>query len=272
MKLSIRRFGSAEREMVGVHRRPNQPDAGRPAFLMCRPLGQEAIRASAMYRALAERLVREGCDCLCFDYHGTGDSPGNEEPQTLAAWVQDTLAAHEELLRDAPSRPVHWFGLAMGANIALRAAARARVAPHHVVAWQPILNGDTYMQALLDAHRHELARELRLNWHQIIERGLETEPQLPGVALGFGFGEALVAELRALKQLPLAPTQRRGVRVSCGIPDDQRAALAADDLQQVMLLDVEDRTNWMSTEAIGTALVPQDVTRALLATLAVTHA
>jgi pimeloyl-ACP methyl ester carboxylesterase len=267
MKISIRRIGTAGREMVGVHRSSERPGSLRPAFLMCRPLGQEAIRTSAMYRALAERLARDGCDSLCFDYHGTGDSPGGERMQSLALWMQDTLTAHEDLLQASPNRPVHWFGMALGANIALRAAARASVAPAKMVLWEPVIDGDRYVQALLESHRQELARELGFAWHQIVERKMEREPVLPGEVLGFDFGEMLISEIKTFSKLDLSPAIRRGVNLTCGVLEAQMTNVLPAPQGNANVFAIKDVTNWMSTEALGTALVPQDLTRALLSTV-----
>ncbi|WP_170162309.1 alpha/beta fold hydrolase [Caldimonas tepidiphila] len=268
MELSIRNFGAPGRAMVGVMQHARAGAARRSAFLLCRPYGQEAIRTSPMYRAISDRLAREGCDVLRFDYHGSGDSAGDESAQSLSLWVEDTMAAHELLLAEDPQRAVHWFGLGLGANIALRAAARARRVPRHLVLWDPVLDGPRYMQALCDSHRTELSRELGLEWHQLVRRGREREPALPGTVLGFPFGEKLCEELRHLRELPLAAAARRGVRLSCAVPEDDRPRLeGALDASRLTLHSLETRTNWMSTEAMGTAIVPQEVMRSLLSTL-----
>ncbi|HWP20993.1 MAG TPA: alpha/beta fold hydrolase [Burkholderiaceae bacterium] len=270
MDISIRRFGRAGREMVGVMQHAAAGRRPRAAFLLCRPLGQEAIRTSAMFRALADRLAREGCTVLRFDYHGTGDSPGDEGMQSMALWAEDLLAAHELLLREDPQCPVHWFGMGLGGNIAARAAARATVAPRHAVLWEPVLDGQGYMRDLLASHRSELSRELGLEWHQVLRRKREEEPSLPGVVLGFHVGAPLTEELRQLKELPLSPAARRGVKLTCAVTKDQQEAMhiAQKHLGEALRLHVvETRTNWMSTEALGTAIVPQDVPRTLLATL-----
>lgn len=273
MDLSIRHFGDAGRPMVGVLQQAAAGVPRRAAFLLCRPFGQEAIRTSAMYRALSERLAREGCDVLRFDYHGTGDSPGEEGPQSIAQWAGDMMAAHELLQGEEPQRAVHWFGMGLGANIALRAAARVRQAPRHLVLWEPVLDGARYIEALLASHRSELARELGLEWPLLLRRGREREPALPGVVLGFHVGEKLTDELRHLRELPLAAAARRGVRLVCAVHEEDHALLdGLLDRKHLLLHTLENRTNWMSTEALGTALVPQEVPRTLLATLDGSHA
>jgi uncharacterized protein len=204
MSLEVRRFGRATREMVGLLLRPSNAAARRPAFLFCRPFGQEATRTASMYRVLADRLAREGTPVLAFDYHGTGDSPGEEGDQTLRGWTEDIEAAHA-LLQDEAGGPVHWFAMGLACQMALRAAARIEQPPAHLVLWEPVFDGKTYLDAMFAAHRDELAYEYQQTWAQLIRQGRATEPAVPGDVLGFELGQALVDEIRLLQHLPLAP-------------------------------------------------------------------
>ncbi len=224
-----------------------------------------------MYRALADQLARQGCDVLRFDYHGTGDSPGEEGEQSLATMTEDALAAHDLLLDECPGQPVHWFGLGLGANVALRATARTRIAPAHLVLWEPVLDGEAYLDDLRAAHRAELARELGYSWSQLVRSGREAEPTLPGEVLGFEYGTALVDEIRALGPLPLAAAARRGSAVTCVVGADEVAAVDALMEQapaaRVRIKAAETRVDWKSTEALGSAIAPRDVALTVLATL-----
>lgn len=163
MDISIRRFGARSREVVGVLQHARKGTSLRARYLLCRPLDQEAVRSAAAFRVLSERLSRESCDVLRFDYHGTGDSPGEEQDQSLAGWAKDLLAAHEQL-EPGSAVPVNWFGMGLGATLALRAAEHAITPPRHLVLWEPVLDGASYVQALLSAHREELAREFGHPW------------------------------------------------------------------------------------------------------------
>ena len=253
--------------MVGVHQEARGEARPRARFLLCRPLGQEAVRTAAVFRVLADRLAREGCDSLRFDYHGTGDSPGEEHQQSLAHWVEDTLAAHEQLDPGA-GVPVHWFGMGLGATLALRSAMRAKTLPTHLVLWEPVLDGKAYAQTLLEAHRAELTREFGEPWHRLLQTGKVVEPTLPGDVLGFDIGQQLADELAQLHDVTLAPALRRGIHVTCAVHAEQRALLTGLDGNALLRLHtVESRTNWMSSQAMGTAIVPTDLPRTLLSTL-----
>jgi uncharacterized protein len=253
--------------MVGVHQQARSEARARARFLLCRPLGQEAVRTAAIFRVLADRLAREGCDSLRFDYHGTGDSPGEEHQQSLAGWVEDTLAAHEQI-EPGTGVPVIWFGMGLGATLALRAALRAKVLPTHLVLWEPVLDGKAYARALLDGHRAELTREFGEPWGRLLQTGKVVEPSLPGDVLGFDIGKQLADELAQLHDVTLAPALRRGIQLTCAVHAEQRALLAGLEGNALLKLHtVESRTNWMSSQAMGTAIVPPDLPRTLLSTL-----
>ncbi|MED5621726.1 serine aminopeptidase domain-containing protein [Ideonella sp. BN130291] len=265
MDLSIRRFGAPARGVVGVH----QAAAGarRARVLLCRPLGQEATRTATIFRVVSDRLSREGCDVLRFDHHGTGDSPGEEADQHLDGWVDDTLAAHAELAPE-PGMPAFWFGMGLGATLALKAALRTRHPPQHLLLWEPVLDGRAYVQALLASHRAELAREFGLPWGRLLRLGKVSEPAVPGDVLGFHMGGRLAQDLNGLK-LSAAPALRRGMRVTCAIHADQRPLLAdcPNDDPHFMQHIVEHRIDWHSSQAQGTAIVPPDLLNLLLAAL-----
>jgi uncharacterized protein len=266
-QFSVKRFGRPSREMVGVLQEARQGAHPRARFLLCRPLGQEAVRTAAVYRVLADRLAREGAHSMRFDYHGTGDSPGEEVDQTLTGWIDDTLAAHE-LMETLPAAPIHWFGMGLGATLALRAALRAKQPPAHLVLWEPVMNGPAYGNALLIAHRAELTREFGEPWERLLQQRKVVDPTLPGDVLGFEVGKALADELAQLRDVSLAPALRRGIRITCAIHADGRSQFAAlEGNPQLKMQVIESRTDWMSSQAMGTAIVPPDLPRALISTL-----
>jgi uncharacterized protein len=253
--------------MLGLLQTPPPGKPHRAAFLMCRPFGQEAVRTAPIYRAMSDRLAREGCTVLTFDAYGCGDSPGEPDEQSLGEWADDTLTADAQLRRDAPGVAVHWFAMGLGASIAASAGLRAAAAPNCLMLWEPVTDGPAYLQRLLTVHRAELAREMQTDWSDLISRGGESEPVLPGSVLGFNVGKQLHEELRVLRSLPLSALFRRGSKMVVALQEHERLALPAADIAGVTLHTVETPTNWMSIEARGTSIVPQELTRTVLATL-----
>src|SRR5690606_7680103 len=123
------------------------------AALLCNPFGQEAIRAHRVFNVLADRLAQRGVPVLRFDYHATGDSPGDDDAGELMGWAMDILAAQEKL--DALARPARrvWIGLRLGALLCAIASRSAAVAPDMLVFWDPVLDGAAYLYELARADR-----------------------------------------------------------------------------------------------------------------------
>lgn len=251
--------------MLGMLSSPGT-SRGDTAFLLCNPYGQEAVRSKPMYRAFADRLLREGVHALRFDYHGTGDSPGDEEPQTLAEWVRDTLCACATLRQATRARRLHLFGIGLGATIAARAALAIDPAPERLILWEPIFDGTAYVQALLDAHREELAFAFGEDWATLKVALGEAEPAVPGCVLGFSIGPELARELGELRGLPLDALAARGCKVECALREPQSRPAHACIAWHV----VEEPVNWMSNEAMSTAIAPREIQAALLGALAAT--
>ncbi|RDS83661.1 alpha/beta fold hydrolase [Dyella monticola] len=130
--------------------------SARKAVLLCPPLGQDQIRCHRLYRQLAQALVAEGVAVLRFDYYGTGDSAGDSVDMDWQRCVADTVVAADELRARSGFDRVFAFGARLGASIALATVAQARFAG--VVAWDPVLDGRTYV-AKLDAMQLALCRD-----------------------------------------------------------------------------------------------------------------
>lgn len=271
MNPDLIRFGDPHRPMAGVLTLPER-GSPRAGFLLCRPFGSEAIRASMFFRSLALRLARDGCATLCFDYHGTGESPGDGGDQTLQDWQQDVLAADAFLRRRSGVAHSHWFGLALGATVAARAALQAAPAtrPSQLVLWEPVVDGREYGQTMLTRHRCEMQRWFRARWH-VIKRDLgEPEPTLPGYVLGFQVGQLLALEFEQIQGLPTAALLDAGIGVTVGQAAGT-AAVAAD--ARLRVIDIAQPVNWMTNHAPdgeeyrGAAIVPQEAIAAARETL-----
>ena len=263
MSLEVKRFGSAARQMVGLLVSGRPGGQARASYLLCRPLGQEATRTASMYRVIADRLAREGSTVLTFDYHGTGDSPGEEGEQSLADWTKDIEAAHS-VLAAVSDRPIHWFAMGIACHPVLRAAARMPQPPAHLMLWEPVLDGPAYVERLYSGHRQELEHEYHYPWQRLLRQGRVTEPRIPGDVLGFDFGTRLAEEILNLPTPPLAPVLRRSVGITCGIHAENEPLLASlADSAHLRTVRIESRTNWMLSQAMGSALVPPEVMPAL---------
>jgi pimeloyl-ACP methyl ester carboxylesterase len=83
---------------------------------------------------------------LRFDYHGTGDSPGDDDVASLAGWAGDIGVAHRELAARSGKDKVAWIGLRLGASLCALAAQTTRPGLGLVVLWDPVIAGLPYLE------------------------------------------------------------------------------------------------------------------------------
>lgn len=263
--LAPKRFGPDRRRALGLIQHPSASASEGGSFLLARPVGLAATRSASMYRVLSDRLSRTGATVMRFDYHGTGDSPGAESDQSLQDWIKDIQEAQACLTAAIRPRHVDWFGMALGANMMLQAALRSPQAPRRLVLWEPIEHGAQHLEDLLCAHRHELSMQLARPWDQLLASGMATEPCLPGSVLGFNIGVQLLNDLQNLPTITpwLALLTERGIEVTLCAPEAALRRMTADlqpsQLGHVRMLPLSKQTNWLSSEAMGAAVVPPEL-------------
>lgn len=116
--------------------------------VLCSPLADEAIMTHRTYRHLAEELAYTGLPTLRFDYHGTGDSSGDDyDPGRLRAWLDSVGMAIAELKARSRVEDVSLFGVRLGGSLAALAAAEYGPV-HRLVLWGPCVTGTAYVREL----------------------------------------------------------------------------------------------------------------------------
>lgn len=136
-------------QLFGWYHAPSHPMRDG-AVVLCNPFGYEAMCLHRCYRVLAERIAAAGLAALRFDYHGTGDSAGDDhDPERLIAWLASINAAIEELRRRAEVTKVSLVGMRLGATLATLAALE-RQDPNVVglVLWSPYLTGRAFVREM----------------------------------------------------------------------------------------------------------------------------
>lgn len=164
------RFGTADRELVGIYHSPASAADRRDFCVLCNPFGEEAMRSHRLFRTIAERLVRGGMHVLRFDYFGTGDSAGDGAEGELDGWTRDVLVAHDEIARRSGASQGVLFGLGLGATLAALASRQVRRGAVRLVLWEPVTNGASYLATLAEAHTSNRKSAVGRRW--------ETDPAL----------------------------------------------------------------------------------------------
>lgn len=243
-------FGRSERPLFGLFTRgQSSASAGAPsgrAVLLCHPIGSEYMRAHRAFRQLTTLLNRAGLDVLRFDYSGTGDSAGDGDEATVEGWLDDVDWAIDELMDTAEVDTLDVVGLRWGATLAAL-AARSRDEIRHLVLWDPIVSGASYLDEVFPEPRPQGTV------------GIEGYPFSSGLRAGL---EAI--DLRHSLREGTPPT-RTSVVVSMDHPDFRELADPLTARGDTLALDVVPAPgSWSEVDPFGDALIPQDIIRSIV--------
>lgn len=100
------------------------PATGGRGVVLCGPHGYEELCVHRAWAGFAARLAAAGMPVLRFDYHGLGDSAGEDsDPERVRAWIDSIHAAIRRLREDTGVAEVALAGLRLGGLLAAAAAA-----------------------------------------------------------------------------------------------------------------------------------------------------
>lgn len=255
------RFGSPGRALFGMLHTPATSATARAPVVLCPPFGQEAIRAHRTFKVLAERLARAGHTVLRFDYFGTGDSDGEDRDVSLSGMGADIKTADAHLREQASGDGMIWLGLGLGATAALRAAASAGVALAQLLLWDPVLDGQRYLEQLRDCHGRALEESLSLKPRNIPPATDVVE------ALGFGISPAFQKDLEALSVETLGLPPPSVVTTLCAPQDATgvaRLVQRSSGQNALRTVDVRHDIDWLVESIDNGALVPAKALQTLV--------
>jgi pimeloyl-ACP methyl ester carboxylesterase len=251
-------FGDSDAPLFGVLHEPAADGARDHGVVLCPPIGQEYVRSHWAMRQLALSLTRAGFACLRFDWYGIGDSAGEIREASMARWRADVKSAASELFDTCGVRKISLVGLRFGAAVAL--AAASQIKPAHVVLWDPVLDGRSYIRDLRRIYAALLADR---------ERYWPLEPRRPRSRteiIGYEFGEDLLRDIEAITP-DLAsdlPTTRVCVLVST--PGSSPSLASFEERLRERKVPIEIRraslaAGWDSAAQVETLLLPSDAVR-----------
>jgi uncharacterized protein len=245
-------FGTAARPLYGVYHPPKGAAGEKVGVVLCYPIHVEYMRAHRAFRQLTSLLTRRGMHVLRFDYHGTGDSGGDESEGTLEGWTGDVGSAIDELKETAGLSTVTVVGLRLGAALGSRAVA-GRSDVDRLLLWDPVVSGDAYLA--------ELLRRSAADGFQ--EDG-------PGGAMGVR-GYPMSRELfDGLRGLELSAARvPAGIRIDLVVPGEDPAFARLREAwsipgRPVAVEVVPSDANWGEGDEFGAALIPQGIVQAIV--------
>lgn len=138
-------FGDDAQPLFGLINLPNGQIKG--AVVLCPPLGYEAWTSYQSFRVLAESLAGTGFVVLRFDYHGSGDSSGEElQPQRVNAWRSSIDHAVRYMRQHYPAVNVALAGLRFGGTLVAEQATSLQI--NTLVLWDPVVSGRRHVREM----------------------------------------------------------------------------------------------------------------------------
>lgn len=137
------------------------------SVVLCPPFGVEMLWTYRNLRSLAELLARAGLPVLRFDYPGTGDSPGGNEPCLLERWLAAIDAAVSLLRERSETEEVALCGLRLGGLLAAEAARRLPGPAGRLALLAPVISGAGYARELAIWGRMRPQQRTRADWVEV---------------------------------------------------------------------------------------------------------
>ena len=240
-------FGRTDRSLFGAYHPPQGRHARKAGVVLCYPMGQEYMRSHRAFRQMANLLSRKGYHVLRFDWYGTGDSMGESSEFSMEACFEDLDAAILELRENAGIDRVSIVGLRLGATVASLAVGR-RADVDRVVLWDPVVSGARLLASLVGDRQPRADETI----------GALGFPLTPGLRRSF-------SDL-SLCAMSGEVTARFSIFVSApselydSLQRDWRTAGVRFDFQCIPALG-----NWNEVDNFGSALVPQELIGAIVA-------
>ena len=252
--------------MVGMYHYPKARESGGRSVLLCNPFGQEAIRAHRVFKVLADQLALRGVPTLRFDYHGTGDSPGDELDGDLIHWAEDVLSAHRQLESLAKTSESIWIGLRLGALLAALAWPKAQPKVGSLILWEPVADGRAYLEELVAADRSARLQAFSLDGRRLDAIRRESIADLPTEALGSALAPSLVRQLVSLDRSAIPkPTGGRVMIIGSSISLADIDARTFGDATTTRQLDLG--ISWAANDAGGGTISPTEAIRVLVSSV-----
>lgn len=253
-------FGPPDRPLFGIFHPAAPATNERASVLLCNAFGQEAIRAHRMMRVLAERLARAGHAVLRFDFYGTGDSMGDDLDGDLHGWAADVHVADRELRALSGAARTIWIGMRLGGTVALRAAQQAPKGLARLILWDPVVDGQRYLNRLRERHVFSLEQAYSLPPRPTPVDQARDPARFRDEAIGFALSSLLRQQVQSLRasahRWPALPAS---IVVVCD-PDDadgrDLAAIGAREPDRTLMIPVRHGTEWTTDTADNRALVP----------------
>ena len=127
--------------------RPRADHCRDITVIICSPMGFEYTHSHRTLKYLADRLAESGFPAFRFDFHGVGDSPGDElASNNLQLWEGNLCTVIDTAKAAYPENKVCLLGVRFGATLACLATSSRAV--DYLVLWEPVIKGRQYVREM----------------------------------------------------------------------------------------------------------------------------
>lgn len=243
-------FGDADKPLFGIHHQPKSSQFQDASIVLCNPIGFEYGRAHSVIRYLAKKIALNGYHVLRFDYFATGDSSGYSHDITISQCIKNIELACDEIKIMSATRKVSVIGYRYGALLAAYASQSYKF--NHLVMWDPVVDGEVYLNDLQGMHSQMLKDPDRFDPRYISDTGSFTE------LIGHNFSAPFRNEIKtfSLDKLEKIKTKKIDVFV-CTDKDSDNALLKNNNfLVNARLHKCECQSEWTNINKIESKVLP----------------
>lgn len=199
-------FGDADKPIFGIHHPPAASSQLQDtSIVLCNPIGFEYGRAHSVIRHLAKKLTANGYHVLRFDYYATGDSSGHSDEVSVDQCIKDITLSCDEIKTISATRKVTVVGYRYGALLASFASENYKF--NRLVMWDPVVNGEQYLDDLKTIHKQMLVDPNRFDLNFLSNTDASTE------LVGHDFPEQFRERIRSLNLADLEKIKTRRIDV-----------------------------------------------------------
>lgn len=135
-------------KLFAIYWPPNCETALGKAIIHIPAFAEEINRSRSMVALQARAFAEQGYAVLVLDLFGTGDSAGDFGEATWDIWLQN-INAGIDWLKGQHVSSIYLWGLRIGALLAMDFVNRGLHPIERLIAWQPVLKGDTFITQFL---------------------------------------------------------------------------------------------------------------------------
>lgn len=152
-------FQYEKHQLFGVLQEPDVSSTPqRTGIVFCAPFAEEKLWSHRVFVNFSRLLAKQGYYSLRFDYRGHGDSDCRFEDATIQTRIQDIQQAVSTIRKETPIERIGVLGLRLGATLSVLASEKGET--DFLILWEPILEGEKYIQQCL---RSNLATQMAIH-------------------------------------------------------------------------------------------------------------